>query len=771
MFKTFLGWSFLFFCAGDALGIFRASFPSLVPAFAGCLAAALAVSFRLRERLLPLFLLLALAGGLLAGTGDEPVRTAWQDLVGRTVTLEGEWDPASLQVREGGVSGVLEVRNPLPGKIRIFIQDGRLEEQPLRVRGRLQEQTFHYNPGGINGPLTARIRGVYGRMTVPAGAVIYRDGPVSLRKRVDGAVLRWKRQLMERLHRPESALLPGMVLGGYEGVRAEDAEVLRNNGLAHLMAVSGTHVALLAAFLLLLTRHWQGRGKDFCLAAVLVLYAVACGLRPAVLRAVLLCLALWWGRQRGRTADPLRLLILVAWTLLLVCPLWLVDPGFQLSFVTVAGLVLLGPVVQGRLPAFLPSWLRAAAAVPLTAQLVTVPFLVFYFHHLVPLSLVSNLLLVPALEAAVLLFLPALFLAPLLPSLAGAAAWPAEFLLAGVLKAGVLLARLPGAAVTVGDWGLWRSLVYYGLLALWADRGPFLQWTGRQRRCCLAVLLALFLLPSCRQAWQARPLEVHFMDVGQGDAALVRTSDGKTVLLDTGGTRGGYDTGRQIVVPYLRYLGIDRLDALILSHGDFDHIGGARSVLASLPVRHLFLGQGEDTPELAALLRQAPSALAVTRLRRGERWRIGRADFTVAAAGGGEGIVRTVDATPANRDSLILQLREGRHSLVFPGDADWDTEEASLPWLGPCDLLKAGHHGSKTSSSPHFLQRLAPQAAVISSGRGNKYGHPAPELLERLQEHGIRPLRTDQLGAIRVVFDDSGLQWYSYRYQKDRFIP
>lgn len=108
---------------------------------------------------------------------------------------------------------------------------------------------------------------------------------------------------------------------------------------------------------------------------------------------------------------------------------------------------------------------------------------------------------------------------------------------------------------------------------------------------------------------------------------------------------------------------------------------------------------------------------------------------------------------------------------MFPGDADWDTEEASLPWLGPCNLLKAGHHGSKTSSSPHFLHRLAPQAAVISSGRGNKYGHPAPELLERLQEHGIRPLRTDQLGAIRVVFDDSGLQWYSYRYQKDRFIP
>ncbi|MEE3479904.1 MAG: DNA internalization-related competence protein ComEC/Rec2 [Succiniclasticum sp.] len=771
MFKTFLIWAFLFFCTGDVLGIFRANFPSLVPAAAGCLAAALAVSFRLRERLLPLFLLLALAGGFLLGTSDEPVRTAWQDLYGRTVTLEGEWEPASLQVREGGVSGVLDVRSPLSGKIRIFIQNGRLEERPLRVRGRLQEQTFHYNPGGINGPLMARIRGIYGRMTVPAGGAEYRAGPLSLRKRVDGAVLRWKRQLMERLHRPESALLPGMVLGGYDGVRTEDADVMRDNGLAHLMAVSGTHVALLTAFLLLLTRRWQGPSKHICLAAVLVLYAAACGLRPAVLRAVLLCLVLLWGRQRGLTADPLRLLLLVAWALLLVCPLWLVDLSFQLSFVTVAGLILLGPVVQERLPGLLSAWLRAVLAVTLTAQLVTVPFLVFYFHRLVPLSLVSNLLLVPALEAAVLLFLPSLFLAPLLPSLAAAAAWPAEFLLAGVLQTGALLARLPGAAVTVGDWGLWRSLLYYGLLALWSDRGPMLQWSSRRRRCCLTVLLVLFLLPACRGIWQSRPLEVHFMDVGQGDAALVRAPDGKTVLIDTGGTRGGYDTGRQIVVPYLRYLGIDKLDALILSHGDFDHIGGARTVLASLPVGHLFLGQGEDTPELASLLRQAPAALPVTRLRRGEQWRIGRTAFTVAAAGGGEDIVHTVDATQTNRDSLILQLRAGKHSLVFPGDADLDTEEASLPWLGPCDLLKVGHHGSKTSSSDHFLHRLAPRAAVISSGRGNKYGHPAPELLERLWEHGIRPLRTDQLGAIRVVFDDSGLQWYSYKYQKDRFIP
>ena len=773
-FRTTLFTAFGFFCGGDILGIFPLPRFLWGPAAAAALAVAALLAWRQREPLLIVLLLCAGAGGLLSGASDGPARQAWQRQYGREQALTGEWDPASLAYKEQGLAGTLVVRQPLPGRVRVFLRGTPAELPPpdslttrqLQVRGRVRPQIFHANPGCDNGALAARIRQVYGRLTVRPGDWTVLPAAASLLCRGEGAVQQGKSALLRRLRRPECALLLGMVLGGYEGVREEDAEVLRQNGLAHLLAVSGTHVALLLAVAGLILRRWRSPWKTAVLLLFLAGYAVACGLRPAVLRAVLMASVLLWGRLRERRADPLRLLVLVAWLLLLWRPLWLVDVGFQLSFATVAGLLVLRPRVEEWLPDGCPAPVRTLLAVTLTAQLVTVPILVWYFHQVVPLSLVSNLLLVPALELAVLLFLPVLLLSPLTPAWCAAAAVPSEFLLAGVLQAGRWLAALPGAVVTVADWGWPRSLAYYGGLALLFDVGSCVRVPTRVRRVLLAILAAVFLVPFAAARFGPHSLDVHFLDVGQGDAALLRTPGGRAVLVDTGGLPG-YDTGRHIVLPYLRFYGLTGLDVLVLSHGDFDHVGGACAIVGAMPVKQIWLGQGADTEAMTSFLRRLPPAVKVVRLRRGEVRTVGDAVFFVAGDGSGQDVVRTMGETDTNAASLILAARVGKRTFVFPGDAGQDTEEAALPWLGPCDILKVSHHGARSSSSPQFLTRLCPRWAVVSVGEGNRYGHPAPETLARLDAAGTEILRTDRLGAIRFVFDDSGGRWYSYKQQKE----
>ena len=230
-----------------------------------------------------------------------------------------------------------------------------------------------------------------------------------------------------------------------------------------------------------------------------------------------------------------------------------------------------------------------------------------------------------------------------------------------------------------------------------------------------------------------------------------------------------------VLLPYLRYLGVKQIDALCLSHGDHDHAGGAAGVAARLPVKNVFLGTGaEKSSDVQALLKVVEHKANVYRLQKGEQWNVGDCRIAVASASSGtssaSGKISSSSAvTETNASSLVLQLFCRGHSLVFSGDADMETEENARPLLRTADVLKVSHHGSETSSSPHFLDHIKPRLAIISCGKHNRYGHPAQGTLKRLASRHIIPLRTDELGAIKVVFDKNTLRWYSFRYHEKQF--
>jgi competence protein ComEC len=436
--------------------------------------------------------------------------------------------------------------------------------------------------------------------------------------------------------------------------------------------------------------------------------------------------------------------------------------------------------------------------VTLTAQIFSFPFSIYYFHRVSLIGLVSNLLLLPALELAVLLFLAGLFLlflesavgllsgllfsftgdihqSSMLAAVSRSSFSVAEYLLQGAVVAGKLLTRLPFAAVDIAGWNRVQYLCYVGFVFAFFDFGPFNRLSSRQRKRWLGGMITIFVLINISRSLFPKDLTVHFMDVGQGDAALVQTPTGKNILIDTGGLQGDADISRMVLLPYLRYLGVKQIDALCLSHGDHDHAGGAAGLAAKLPVKNVLLGaNAENSPDVQALLKTMGTNAIVYRLQKGERWNVGDCKIVVASASdrsfsAASVASRTSSVTEENASSLVLQLSCRGHSLVFTGDADMDTEESAMPLLCCTDVLKVSHHGSGTSSSPYFLDLVRPRYGVISCGKHNRYGHPAKETLERLKSRNIITLRTDQLGAIKIVFGKDKTRWYSYRYQENEF--
>lgn len=276
-----------------------------------------------------------------------------------------------------------------------------------------------------------------------------------------------------------------------------------------------------------------------------------------------------------------------------------------------------------------------------------------------------------------------------------------------------------------------------------------------KRRKALAFLwLVALILAILWITGRARPTElrVTFLDVGQGDGIVIETPSGKVILVDSGGTGAaeGEDMGRRVVVPYLRQRGINALDVLLLTHPDSDHIGGAASILRAFPVS-LFMDNGQTTGSrtLARTLRAAEERhVAYKRTARGEELDChDGVTLSILAPTEAERQGITNDA------STVVRVEYGRTAFLLTGDAEAEEESELIAASQPlaCNVLKVGHHGSRFSSTPAFLDACHPQLAVVSVGRHNLYGHPSGEVLQRLHDRHIRIFRTDQSGAITCL--------------------
>lgn len=731
----------------------------------------------------------ALGGLLLRG---EEARTAGglAPFVGRQVRLVGvvvgEPAPArgvvrlTLAVERVAAGGRGEGWRPLGGRVEVVARVPRSGPLPapaapgdrLLAAGRLRAPRGPANPGDPGEAAFLRRAGAAFVLEAGTGGLRLLERArgadaaalaAHLRRRLEGV-------MRETLPPREAALLQGLVLGDRGAMSGDLRDDFRRAGLAHILSVSGLHVGFVAGALLLALRPLAlgPRGRAAVAIPALALYTLMTGAQAPVVRAAVMFAFLLVGRCLGRPGGGLQPLAAAFAVIAAARPTWLFDPGCQLSFAATGGILVAGPPLRAALAARAarwrrrpPAWAIEGLAVSLAAQAATLPLIMYDFGMVSPVSLVANLVAVPLAGAAVPLGFAG--------ALAGLA-WPAA---AGVLNRFTALvvavladtvswfAAWPGASVAVPRPPAWAVAAAYAALA--AGWGAALRGgeAGEPRRSRLvaaaAFLLAGALLvvrfpgggPSGPGAgW---PLEALFLDVGQGDGMVFFLPGGRTLVVDGGPPPA---SGPGPLARYLAYRGVRRIDVLVATHGDADHVGGLAPVVETFRVGEVWYGVSDTGGGLRAILRTAAARGA--RLRRVERGQV------FAPAPGVRVTVLNPRDPPLsgrpeddNDNSVVLRLQYGAAAFLLAADLE-AAGEADLLASGAAvagTVLKVGHHGSAGSSGAPFLAAVAPRLAVIQVGARNAYGHPRPEVLARLAAAGASVWRTDRDGAVIVRTD------------------
>ena len=522
-------------------------------------------------------------------------------------------------------------------------------------------------------------------------------------------------------------------------------------GLVHLLAISGMHVGLIAAGVLLLTQVAglpRRRGKRIAVV-VTAAYVLFLGAPSAALRAMLQATLLLLSTELQRPAEPFTLLATAGLAILLLEPMALLDPGFQLSFAGMIGLIGWRRPVLLALPTRLPKYVREGMAAGIAASALTTPVAALHFGTASWVGIPGSVVAVPILSAALAAVVGALLVAAATGSATGVHAALADLPLRALDAVAELCARVPGGHGYLSATMVLSLLAAAALYLVVRRAVPAQQRVLRVGVAAAAAVVLVAWAPALGRAGDGT-LAIHAIDVGQGDAFAIRTPGGRWVLVDAGPRTLHSDAGRDRVVPYLLRHGVRRIEALILTHPDADHIGGAVAVLDAFDVGIVI------DPGLAAGKTMFIDVLAAAR-REGQRWVAGRADVAFEIDGVRFDMLYPLhefDATlTANDLSVVFRLDFGRFAALFLGDAPTEVEELLAARHGAglrSTVLKVGHHGSTTSTGEALLRTVRPEVGLISAGRRNRYGHPAPSVVRRLEAHQVRVLRTDVLGNVTV---------------------
>ncbi|MGH7569744.1 MAG: DNA internalization-related competence protein ComEC/Rec2, partial [Gemmatimonadales bacterium] len=553
-----------------------------------------------------------------------------------------------------------------------------------------------------------------------------------------------------RLFGDRAPLVDALVIGRRAELASDVRERYTRSGLAHLLSISGLHVGFLAAWIAVLLRLARlGPAARFWASAALVLgYVWLLGFPAPATRAAWMLQIDGVARLRQRVVTPRGTIGVAVLAVLVVDPWAVRSIGAWLSVAAVAAVIW-----ASRSTVRSPALVRVLAPA-VAATLLTAPIAAFGFGTVAPIGVAANLVAIPLGAVAV----PGLIIALLLSWVWSAGA---ELLAAGAgltlalldLVAGAA-ARVPGGhVITAPGWpaaGLWGAIAW---VAWWLWRSPRRPWLIAARLAFVATLCLSTSLLDALSLDACRCLEVHFLDVGQGDAAVLRTPAGRWIVIDGGPRTAERDAGRRVVVPFLRRHGVERVALVVATHGHADHVGGLPALLAAFPPTAV-LEPGEPVGEAPYL-----EFLAAVEAS-GASWRPARAGDRLELDGVALQVLSPDSAWAAwtldpNEESVVLLVQYGGRRLVFTGDAGLPVEERLAGRIGDVDVLKVGHHGSRSATSDSWLAELRPEVAVVSVGARNRYGHPAPDVLARLATRRVQVLRTDQAGTITLRIDSA----------------
>jgi len=765
--------------------------------------------------------------GVLLDLAHAPGPAPELDVVGREVVILG-----GCVVEPPAISGererfLLELEPRTRAQVTLYTREKETLPtlhygQRIELDARVRKPHNFGNPGAFDYARYLARQEIYWTVSGAAGTVHVLPGRCG--SMFQRAVMDLRQGAVDRLARLygndvyQTGMMQALLIGQNFQLQRVWAEVYRNTGTFHVIVISGTHVAILAAFFLFLLRICFVPESVALLATVLAawLYALVAGWQAPCIRSsagltlVMIC-GYFYRRRRA-----INLLAAVALGFLALDPEQLFDASFQLTFLAVGFLgafaaplirATSGPLRQGL--ADLGAATRDIHLEPRAAQFRVEMRLLVETLRLSMRFPARAARLAVTVPAHILFFLYDITVTSAVAQAGLALPMVVYFHRVGLsgLTANAIVVPLMGVALPVGFAGMftgwhWMALLGGWLLHLsravvewhasiepnWRIPTPPLwlaaaltaaviataltrRWWRAAAVAVTACLLGLLVWHPFAADTRAGQLELTTIDVGQGDSLLVSLPGGQRMLVDGGGipafghqTRSQLDIGEDVVAPYLWSRSIRTVDVVVLSHGHEDHIGGLPALVADFHPRELWTGATPDSPSWRLLCEKAAqNHVKIVQFASGQHLILGAAEIEALAP---PPDYVPVD-TPKNNDSLVLRLRYGRHTFLLSGDVERLIENRMLDdnELGRADVLKVAHHGSKTSSTEAFLDAVQPAFAIISVGLDNSYGHPNREVIERLHEHHAAIFRTDEDGLITVRSDGRKLSVETNRWR------
>jgi competence protein ComEC len=672
----------------------------------------------------------------------------------------------------------------------------------VQFRVRLTEPRNFQNPGGFDYRKYLFRRGILQRVTVsnpPDLILIRRNTGNQVKAGIEAYRDRLRAFVTRHAESPQREILQAMILGEQKTIPEALRERFNRTGTSHIIAISGFNVGLIAFFsfvffMAVLKIHpwlllaWNAPKVAYAMTLIpILLYTVIAGMGTPVMRATLMVVTLMTALMLGKPKDLFNTLALAAIIILALSPPALFDPSFQLSFAAVAAILAIPPLFTSLLPT--PQngdtqrkiWLIKSVRmlglfllVSLSATLGTLPIIAYHFYRLSTVVLPANLTVVPflgILTTPLCLLITVVY--PLSEPLCVLLVRCADYLIQISVFFVNFFSSLPGASFLVAPPAWYDIVAYYlvlstiiVLLTNLLAKGPLALWNRIRKPATAVTTIAIVgmagvLFHSYLSASPSPYLRLIMLDVGQGSSTILQIPTGETMLIDGGGFEGSsFDVGRYVVAPFLIRQKILKLDVVVLTHPHPDHLNGLLYILENFPVREVWTN-GDKSP--------LDSYVAFEEI-------IHRKNIPNHVLHGGmpeqhlgdlririlnpcpEPITpkRQTEAYQAENDrSLVLQLRYSRTGLLLPGDISQEIEN-HLITAGhdlQSDVFLAPHHGSRTSSSLAFLDKVKPQVVVFSCGLHNRHNAPHPEVIKRYRASVSRIFRTDQDGAIILQMD------------------
>jgi len=726
---------------------------------------------------------------------------------GRRVNIEGTLYRSPV-MRQGGVRFYLKdlhlhtpkTTRSLSGRLMVTVRTAEKTYgygDRIRFFCRVKKPANFSNPGGFDYVRYLSLKDIYATAFLRDDAGVVRTGRGygnPLLVKTDVWRTRIRKQIDETVSDPAAAVLKALVLGDKGSIPREIRERFIRLGTAHLLAISGLHVGIVAfvAYLFfslvfrinssVLLRVNAFKGAVLLSAFPILFYCLIAGFQVPTVRAAIMILLYMTALLVNRRQDVMSTLFAAGLIILLLMPAAVFDISFLLSFTAVFFIVLLSPVFQEvfqgqekdpffekekKLRQGIGRWLGSSSAATAAAILGTAPLVIIFFHRFSFMGFLSNLFIVPVVGFAII---PPALLATLLffcsPLTAGLLFKGTGRVLEGLLDfihvwteicSAEMLAAVPTPAET---------LCYYGLLLLLPV------FVKRKKTVVFiitaAAVIAIFAAIDVYRVERKMPLRVTFLDVGSGDAALVEFPKGSVMLVDGGGFRdNAFDVGAAVVAPVLLQKRIKKVDYVVLSHPHMDHMGGLAYILAKFKINELWAGKASfAAPLFQPMVDAAKKRGAVCRVCSSETGPFVIDGVTISMLSPSEsGGFTTGSYEDINNNSLVMKLVFNRVSFLLTGDITADAEARLVERSAnlSATVLKVPHHGADGSSSAEFVKKVSPKLAVISCRRSGRKNGPGQRVLQTYRHNGAEILRTDRNGAVEVRTDGASYTVFCWK--------